>query len=122
MRMVKKMGISSHLAGGVKGGGMCGQFTRATGEDCRGFSYKSGLEQLMGCPGQQTTWSREDARLRPKRTRGVGRISGGARRDAEVRSDAATEVGDGHSSEDRADSITARSKGPLACECFRGKE
>lgn len=122
MQMMKKMGISNHLAGGVKGGGMCGQFTRATGEDCRGFSYKSGLEQHMGCPGQQTTWSRAGVRLRPKRTGDAGRISGGARRDAEDRSDAATGVGDGHRSEDRADSINACSKGPLACECFRGKE
>ncbi len=51
MQMMKKMGTSSHLAGGVKGGGMCGQFTRATGENRRGFSYTSGLEQHMGCPG-----------------------------------------------------------------------
>jgi hypothetical protein len=86
---------------------MCGKFTQATGEDCRGFSYKSGLEQHMGCPGHKQPGPREGVRLRPKRTGGVGRISGGARRDAEVRSDAATGVGDGHSSEDRADSITA---------------
>ena len=122
MRVAKKVGESNHSAGGVKGGGMCAQFTRATGEDRRGSDQDSGLEQHMGCPGPKQPGQWADVRPRPKRTRGVGRISGGVRRDAEDRSDATTGVGDGHKSEDRALSRNARSKGPLACECFRGRE
>jgi hypothetical protein len=116
MQMMKKMGTSNHLAGGVKGGGMCGQFTQATGEVRRDSDQNSGLEQHTGCPGLKQPDQWVDVRLRSKRIRGVGRISAGARRDAEDRAEVASGVGDGHRSEDRADSITARSKGPLVCE------
>lgn len=85
--------------------------------------HDTGLEQLKGCPGRKDNLAVRQALAKGQmRIRSVGRISSGIRRDAEDRTEATTEVGDGHSSKNRAHKINVRSEGPLAYECFRGKE